>query len=410
MRHIHPRGMQARPGYALDARQRNGFDRPEFCEVDRRDRGQRRAAPNGGPALNASGPSDQRRLHVLARDASLLAGPFDLIEVKAELAREPPNGGPGENAGEIGEGGTLGRLGRRGRQVARRNGRGFRRFGSVLLLLRLGVDRGRRTSGARVEPRDQDAHRHFVADLDQNLRDLAGRRRGYVELRLVGFERQDRLLRFDRISRLQQNLDDRHLREVADIGNRDVDRRRLGGRRGSGRRRGGFSLGRSSRRPLGSRRRRSGGRRGRLASAGSLRRLARCRLDTRDERSHRHFVADLRHDLGDLAGHWRGYVELRLIGFERDQRLINLDDVAGLHQHLDDRHVLEVADIGNLHVDFRHRRSPQRTGCPGMPRFQFRAGFGPSGSIRYLAIASATCRLGSNCSSASAFRLATATW
>ena len=40
-----------------------------------------------------------------------------------------------------------------------------------------------------------------------------------------------------------------------------------------------------------------------------------------------------------------------------DQRLLRRDDIAGLHQHLDDRHVIEVADIGNLHVDFRHRRS-----------------------------------------------------
>ena len=113
-----------------------------------------------------------------------------------------------------------------------------------------------------------------------------------------------------------------------------------------------------------------GGRgRGRLCGAASvfsrsgclggsgLGRLAVCRFNARDERAHRHFVADLRQDLGDGALYRRGHVHRRLVGFERDQRLIDLDDVARLHQHLDDRHVLEVADIGNLHVDFRHRRS-----------------------------------------------------
>ena len=80
-------------------------------------------------------------------------------------------------------------------------------------------------------------------------------------------------------------------------------------------------------------------------------------VDACDQRPHRHFVADLRENLGDGAFHGRRHVHRRLVGFERNQRLLRLDDVARLHQHLNDRHVTEVADIGNLHVDFRHRRS-----------------------------------------------------
>ena len=84
-------------------------------------------------------------------------------------------------------------------------------------------------------------------------------------------------------------------------------------------------------------------------------------------------------------------------------------DVARLDQDLDNRNVLEIADIGNFHVDFRHRRSPQATKVEWDGDAQLRAGFGPSGSMPYFAIASATRLVGSNCSSASAFRLATAT-
>ena len=44
----------------------------------------------------------------------------------------------------------------------------------------------------------------------------------------------------------------------------------------------------------------------------------------------------------------------RLVALERQQRIFALHDVARLHQHLDDRHVLEVADVGNAHVDRAH--------------------------------------------------------
>ena len=81
-----------------------------------------------------------------------------------------------------------------------------------------------------------------------------------------------------------------------------------------------------------------------------------CRVDPGDQHAHRDFVADLGHHIGDRAGDRRGHVHRRLVRFERHQRLVDLDRVARLHQHLDDRHILEVADVGDVHIDFRHRR------------------------------------------------------
>ena len=300
-----------------------------------------RAPPAAGAPPDAA--ARQRSLHVLPGDAALLSGAFERVEVKIELARKATNRRAGEDAGEVGLGESR-RPGReRRRQIPRRDRRGFGRFGGVLLFLRFGFillrrcDRRGRSAG--VELRDQGAHRHFVADLGDELDDLPGRRRRHVHRRLVGFERHQRLFGLDRVACLHQDFDDRHVLEVADIRDRDVDRRGLGrGRRGGG---------------LGGRRRSGlGGRRG-------ARGLASASVDARDQRPHRDFVADLRHDLGDRAGDRRRHVHRRLVGLERHQRLLGLHDVARFDQDLDHRNILEVADIGNVHVDFRHRRSPQ---------------------------------------------------
>ncbi len=46
----------------------------------------------------------------------------------------------------------------------------------------------------------------------------------------------------------------------------------------------------------------------------------------------------------------RGHVDRRLIGFECQQRRIDLDAVADLDQHVDDGHVMEVAQVGHLNL------------------------------------------------------------
>ena len=43
----------------------------------------------------------------------------------------------------------------------------------------------------------------------------------------------------------------------------------------------------------------------------------------------------------------RGHVHRSLVGFQRHERLLRLNGVAGLHHDLDDRHVLEIADVGD---------------------------------------------------------------
>ena len=65
-----------------------------------------RAAPPGArrpPLL-----SHERRLDVFACDTALLARPLDKVEIETEFARQPANGWPGENAGEVGNGGARG--------------------------------------------------------------------------------------------------------------------------------------------------------------------------------------------------------------------------------------------------------------------------------------------------------------
>src|SRR3984957_19283001 len=170
MRDVEPGGMEPGARNLLDARERHSLDWTEFGEVDLRHRRQPAARRRRGRALG------ERRFQVVAGDAALFARPLDEIQIEAELAREPSNGWPGENAGEIGERWPGGSLGRPGRQIAWRNGRGFGGFGGVLFFLRVRLvllisgDLPRLPAG--IELRNQRAHRHLVADLDDNFRDL----------------------------------------------------------------------------------------------------------------------------------------------------------------------------------------------------------------------------------------------
>ena len=86
----------------------------------------------------------------------------------------------------------------------------------------------------------------------------------------------------------------------------------------------------------------------------------------------------------------------------RDERLLGLDRVAGLDQHLDDLDVLEVADVRDLDFHCGHVLV-----VLVRDRSQAYSGLILSTLIPYLAIASATFVAGTLPSSASAFSAAT---
>src|SRR4029077_20235645 len=83
-------------------------------------------------------------------------------------------------------------------------------------------------------------------------------------------------------------------------------------------------------------------------------------------RALRHLVADLYPQVAYDAGHRRRDLHRGLVRFDRDQRLLRRDTVAGLDQHFDDLDVFEIADVGNLDLDHvahgllsgRYRPSP----------------------------------------------------
>ena len=66
-------------------------------------------------------------------------------------------------------------------------------------------------------------------------------------------------------------------------------------------------------------------------------------------------VADLDADLADHAILRRWHVHARLVAFERQERLVLADGLPGRDQDFDDRHILEVADVGEPDF-FRHGR------------------------------------------------------
>ena len=104
--------------------------------------------------------------------------------------------------------------------------------------------------------------------------------------------------------------------------------------------------GRRRRRRLCGCRRRRRGRGGRLGFA-----AARARLEQQDQRALRHLVAHLQLERLHHPGLGRRNLHRRLVRLQRDQRLFLVDRVAGLDQHLDHFHFLEVPDVGNLHFD-----------------------------------------------------------
>ena len=178
------------------------------------------AAPFDGVAAAAGAPCAlRRRLDVGLEDPALAPGPAHRREVDAQLAGQAPRAGPGVEDPSA---------------VALRRGRCRRRRGRRRDLVgdRLGVLRGRlgeQLRGGRAVDaacgRDEDhaALRHAVADPDLELLDDALDRRGHVHRRLVGLERDERILERDRVAGRHVHLDDGDVLEVPDVGNLDLD-------------------------------------------------------------------------------------------------------------------------------------------------------------------------------------------
>ena len=70
-------------------------------------------------------------------------------------------------------------------------------------------------------------------------------------------------------------------------------------------------------------------------------------FDHRDQVADVDLVAQLDLELLEHAGRGRRNLHRRLVGLDGDQRLLGLDRVARLDQHLDHRDILEVADVGH---------------------------------------------------------------
>ncbi len=70
-------------------------------------------------------------------------------------------------------------------------------------------------------------------------------------------------------------------------------------------------------------------------------------------------VVETHPEFGNHAGRGRGHLHGGLVALQRDQRLLGRHAVAGGDQHLDHRHVGEVADVGNPYLDaFGHAQAP----------------------------------------------------
>ena len=79
------------------------------------------------------------------------------------------------------------------------------------------------SASAPSSMQDQAPHRDRVPDLHLQLLDDARGRRGHVHRRLVGLERDQRVLGRDLVARGDEDLDDRDVGEVADVRDLDLD-------------------------------------------------------------------------------------------------------------------------------------------------------------------------------------------
>ncbi len=65
-------------------------------------------------------------------------------------------------------------------------------------------------------------------------------------------------------------------------------------------------------------------------------------------------VADTNKNFRDFSLLRRRHIHRRLVAFERDQRIVDFHFVARLHLNFDNRHVVEITDVGHLDVYERH--------------------------------------------------------
>ncbi len=229
--------------------------------------------------------------------------------------------------------------------MARSHRHGRRRSAGCTRCGRCGRRGGMRETGFKRQ--DQAPLTDLVADLDPDVLDRPCRRRGHFHRGLVGFEGDQRVFRLDLVAALHRHLDDRHILEVADIGDSHLDD---------------FVDARS--RTIVSNRCALAGR---MATAPDLlpgccaRRCNLCFGD-KDQRALGYPVADLDLDVLDHAVDRRGYVHRGLVRLQSDQRILGLDPVAWFDQHLDDRHVPEITDVGDLDVDEAGHRLTPRAG------------------------------------------------
>jgi hypothetical protein len=111
-------------------------------------------------------------------------------------------------------------------------------------------------------------------------------------------------------------------------------------------------------------RRRGGGR----GLGGRSRRGGRCdsrrsrrRLDQQDHRAFADLVVDLDQDVLDHAGMRGRDLHRRLVRLDHHQTGVDGDRLADLDHHLDDRDILEVADVGDFDFHLCHDCRPFRT-------------------------------------------------
>src|ERR1700730_1981221 len=161
--------------------------------------------------------------------------------------------------------------------------------------------------GAVREPRfqrqDQAPLADLVADLDPHVLDRPRARRRHLHRGLVGFECDQRVFRLDPVAALYRDLDDRHILEVADSGDSNLD----------------YFVDTGGGAVVGNRCALTGG------AAALLDLLSGCeaggrdlRLGDKDEGALGNLVADLDPDFLDHAVDRRGYLHRCLVRFQRD--------------------------------------------------------------------------------------------
>jgi len=217
---------------------RNGRDTADHVGSDRLphprhlfavDRAPLVAVASGGLLRRgATAASANRRNHILAEDAARRTGASDPSQIDTQFAGQPPNGRTcrlGSSLMTAASISTTVRIdcrsglcnghGLRGglwRRRCRHRGRGSRLLCGRGRRLRDGSHRRCRGSRGcrpgRLQRQQLLTDRNRVALLDQHLLDDPARRAGHLDHRLIGFDLEHSLTRFDRITRGYQNRND----------------------------------------------------------------------------------------------------------------------------------------------------------------------------------------------------------